>query len=435
MGYSTEDVIRLVRENNVKCIQLWFPDILGMLKNFSMPVTELEKAIIKGVDFDGSLMGGFTRIEENNLVAMPDPNTITMLPWQSQGHGIAGLFCDINHPDGTPFEGDPRFVLKRMLSNIAQDGFKFLVGTEVEFYYLTSCSNTEIINSANLLSNDHASEILEATLLMLDEMGLHVKYSHHKASPGQYEISLNQTESLRMADNVMLLKYIVKKVALDNEIFATFIPKPMFGINGNGMHVHQSLIKGRENVFFDSKDTFSLSEVAKKYIAGTLLHSPAIAIVLNQWVNSYKRLVLGFEAPVYVTWAQKNPHALVRIPSSSESDLSVEVRSPDSACNPYLTFAVLLAAGINGIEKNSPFPEPAADTILQRTHDERKEAGIVSLPQDIHEAISLAENSELLKSTLGEYVFNTLLHNKRKIWDEYRAQVTSHEIKKYLPML
>jgi len=441
MGYSTEDVIRLVRENNVKCIQLWFTDILGMLKSFSLPASELEKALIKGVNFDGSLMGGSTPIEENELIALPDPNTITVLPWQSQGHRIAGLFCDINNPDGTPFEGDPRYVLKRMLSKIAQDGYKLLIGTEVEFCYFKSSSNAEIIDRAgyfDLLPLDNTSEIHESTMLMLEEIGIHVKYSHHEASPGQHEIDLHQTEALTMADNVMLLKYIIKKVAHERGIYASFMPKPMYGYKGNGMHVHQSLIKGRKNAFFDSNDTFLLSDVAKKYIAGTLLHSPDITIVLNQWVNSYKRLVPGFEAPEYVTWAQKNPSTLVRIPelqAGSESALSVEVRSPDSACNPYLTFAVLLAAGLNGIEENTTLPESVNSNIDRMTYEERREAGIITLPQDIHEAIALAEKSELLKNTLGEYVFNKLLRNKRIIWDEFRSLVTAHEIKKYLPIL
>ena len=441
MSMTNQDVLSLVKENDVRFVRLWFTDILGMLKGFAIPVNELETTLENGKGFDGSSIEGFTRIEESDMVAWPDTNTFKVLPWRSQDHNVAGMFCDIKNPDGSPYEGDPRYILRRLLDSIAKEGYKFMLGPELEFFYFKNSQSTEPLDQAgyfDVLPLDMATEFRKETILKLEEMGIRVEYSHHEVAPSQHEIDFAYADALTTADSVMTHKFVVKKVALDNNIYATFMPKPIFGQNGSGMHTHQSLFRGKENAFFSADDEYHLSDLAKKFIAGILKHIREITIVLNQWVNSYKRLIVGYEAPVYICWAQRNRSALVRVPNyqpGSEMATRIELRSPDSACNPYLAFALMLAAGMKGVKENYQLPEPVGDNIYRMTDEERAVVGIESLPVDLHEAILVAEKSKLLRETLGEYVFEQLLRNKRVIWDEYRAQVTPYELERYLPIL
>jgi len=441
MGITKEDVLQLVKDNKVKFVRLWFTDILGMLKGFAIPVNELKTALEDGKGFDGSSIEGFTRIEESDMVAWPDTNTFKILPWRSQDHTVAGMFCDIKNPDGTPYQGDPRYILRRTLNSIAGDGYKYMLGPELEYFYFKDSTGTQLLDHAgyfDVLPLDLATEIRKETILMLEEMGIHVEYSHHEVAPSQHEIDFAYADALTTADNVMTHKFVVKKVALDNDLYASFMPKPIFGQNGSGMHTHMSLFKGKENAFFNPNDKYHLSDLAKQFIAGILRHIQEITIVLNQWVNSYKRLVVGYEAPVYICWAQRNRSALVRVPvyqPGSEYATRIELRSPDSACNPYLAFALMLAAGMKGVKENYQLSNPVGDNIYRMTAEERAEFGIESLPVDLHDALTVAEKSDLLRETLGEYIFEQLLRNKRIIWDEYRAQVTPYELEKYLPIL
>ncbi|HGJ64619.1 TPA: glutamine synthetase [bacterium] len=435
-------VLEMVKKHDVKFIRLWFTDILGFLKSFAITVEELEGALDEGMGFDGSSIEGFARIDESDMVAMPDPNTFQLLPWRPREHSaVARMFCDIIEPDGTPYKGDPRRALKDMLKKASEKGYTYYVGPELEYFYFRDDKGTEVLDKGgyfDLIPSDVASDLRRETVLVLDQMGIGVEYSHHEVAPSQHEIDMRYTDALTMADNVMTYRLVVKEIALKNGVYATFMPKPIFGENGSGMHVHQSLFKGDKNAFFDPAGKYNLSTTAKQYIAGILKHAPEITLVTNQWVNSYKRLVPGYEAPVYVSWAQRNRSNLVRVPMykpGREKATRIEYRSPDPSCNPYLAFAVMLAAGMEGIEKGYELREPAEVNLYEMSEAERKKAGINTLPASLYEAITIAENSELVKKALGEHIFEKLIENKKIEWDRYRIRITGYEIEEYLPIL
>ncbi|HZD61066.1 MAG TPA: type I glutamate--ammonia ligase, partial [Anaerolineae bacterium] len=402
MKKDQEYVLKQVKDKNVRFIRLWFTDVLGFLKSFAISPAELELAFEEGMGFDGSSIEGFTRIEESDMVAIPDPDTFTLLPW-SRDINVAKMFCDVKLPDGSPFEADPRYVLKTNLERASKMGYSMYVGPELEFFYFKDATETQVLDKGgyfDLTPLDLATPYRRETIYALESMGITVEYSHHEVAPSQHEIDLRYSDALSMADSVMTYRLAVKEIAQEHGIYATFMPKPIFGENGSGMHTHQSLFKGDANAFYDKEDPMHLSSAAKAYIAGILVHAPEITLVLNQWVNSYKRLVPGYEAPVYVCWSRRNRSALVRVPMykpGKEAATRVELRSPDPACNPYLAFSVMLAAGLEGIERGYKLPPEASDNIFEMTEEEREAAGIGSLPADLNEAIKLAEGSGLLR--------------------------------------
>jgi glutamine synthetase len=437
-----EDVLRMARERDVKFIRLWFTDILGILKSFAITIEELEGALEEGMGFDGSSIEGFARIDESDMVAMPDPTTYQLLPWRPrEQRAVARMFCDILRPGGESFDGDPRYILKRNLRRAADLGYTFYVGPELEYFYFRDSESTEPLDQGgyfDLTPRDAATDMRKETVLTLEEMNIGVEYSHHEVAPSQHEIDMRYTDALTMADSVMTYRLVVKEVALKYGVHATFMPKPVYGINGNGMHVHQSLFRGDKNAFFDAKDPYNLSKEARCYIAGLLKHAPEITSVCNQWVNSYKRLVPGYEAPVYVSWARRNRSDLVRVPEyrpGREKATRIEFRSPDPACNPYLAFSVMLAAGLEGIENNYPVPDPIEENVYEMSEAERIERNIGVLPASLLEAILLTENSQIVRKALGDHVFDAFIQNKKIEWDRYRTQVTEYELKKYLPIL
>jgi glutamine synthetase len=440
LSNEAEFVLRTVEERGVRFIRLWFTDVLGFLKSFAITPAELETAFTEGMGFDGSSIEGFSRIQESDMVARPDPSTFQIIPWRSEEH-VARMFCDILNPDGDAFPGDPRQVLQRQLKRASDLGFRFYVGPELEYFYFRDAEGTEFLDKGtyfDLTPLDVATPWRKRTVEYLEAVGIPVEYVHHEVAPSQHEIDLRYTDALTMADNVMTYRLTVKEVAQEFGIYATFMPKPVGGVNGNGMHTHQSLFEGDRNAFFDATDEYHLSKVAKGYIAGILRHAGEITLVLNQWVNSYKRLVPGYEAPVYVCWARRNRSALVRVPMykpGKEQAARVELRSPDPSCNPYLAFAVMLAAGLKGVEEEYDLPPEASNNIYEMSEEERREAGIESLPEDLYEAIQAAEGSELLHETLGPHVFDYLARNKRQEWDAYKAYVTPYELERYLPIL
>jgi len=439
---SKERVLKMSKEHKVEFINLWFTDILGMLKSFAITAQELEVALERGAGFDGSSIEGFARIDESDMVAMPDPDTFQLLPWKpSTHHSVARIFCDIQRPGGKPFEGDPRYVLKRNLKRANQMGYTFYVGSELEYFYFQDSKGIQGLDEGgyfDMTPPDIATDLRQETVLTLEELGIDVECSHHEVAPSQHEIDITYTDALTMADNVMTSRLVVKQIALQHGVYATFMPKPVFGINGSGMHIHQSLFKGDTNAFFDRNDKYCLSKIARYYTAGLLRHTPEITAITNQWVNSYKRLVPGYEAPVYLSWAQQNRADLIRIPTyitGNEKATRIELRSPDPACNPYLAFSVMLAAGLEGIEKEYEIPDPVEKNVYEMTEEERNRRGIGTLPSNLWEAIQLTEESELVKKTLGEHVFNAFIKNKKIEWDQYRRQTTEYELKRYLPIL
>lgn len=438
---AAEYVLKTAKEQDVKFVNLWFTDILGFLKSFSITIEELEQALEDGMGFDGSSIEGYARIDESDMIAMPDPDTFQILPWRPREQAVGRMFCDIYKPGGQPFEGDPRYILKKNLERAAEMGFTFYVGPELEYFYFKDSLSTQILDSGgyfDLVPLDMAVDLRRKTVLALEEMGIGVEYSHHEVAPSQHEIDMRYTDALTMADNVMTYKLAVKQIAMENGVYATFMPKPIFGENGSGMHVHQSLFKGERNAFFDKNDKIHLSKIAKSYIAGLLKHAPEITAVTSQWVNSYKRLVPGYEAPVYISWAVRNRADLIRVPEykpGRETATRVEYRSPDPACNPYLVFSVMLAAGLEGIEKGLEPPEPVEENVYEFSEEQRKRRGIKTLPSSLEEAIALTEKSALVREALGDHLFHAFIKNKKVEYDQYRIQVTEYEIKKYLPIL
>ena len=438
---AKEYVLKTAREQDVKFIRLWFTDILGFLKNVAITVEELKGALEDGIGFDGSSIEGFARIDESDMVAKPDPLTFCMLPWRPKEHSVARMFCDILRPGGEPFEGDPRYVLKRNLKRAADLGYTFYVGPELEYFYFQDAESPKTLDQGgyfDMTPTEMVTDMRRDAILALEEMGIGVEFSHHEVAPSQHEIDLRYTDALSMADNVMTYRLVVKQVAQKFGVYATFMPKPIFGVNGNGMHVHQSLFKGDRNAFFDKDDEYHLSKIGKFYVAGLLKHAPEVTAITSQWVNSYKRLIPGYEAPVYISWARRNRSDLIRIPEyqpGKENATRVEFRSPDPACNPYLAFAVMLAAGLEGIEKEYELPAPVEENVFEMSEEERARRGIGTLPGDLFEAIQLTEGSELVRRALGDHVFFTFIKNKKIEWDLYRTQVTDYELKRYLPIL
>jgi glutamine synthetase len=433
-------VVRTVEEQGIRFVRLWFTDVLGFLKSFTITSQELEGALTDGMGFDGSSIDGFSRIQESDMVAVPDPSTFQVIPFRTEDPA-ARMFCDVYEPDGTPFDGDPRGVLKRQLARAADLGFTFYVGPELEFFYFRSLEDPSPLDRSGYFDEtplDVATDHRKRTVRYLEAMGIPVEYVHHEVAPSQHEIDLRYTDALTMADNVMTYRLTVKEVAQEFGNYATFMPKPVAGVNGSGMHTHQSLFAGDRNAFFDPDDDVHLSRTARAYIAGLLRHAPEITLVTNQWVNSYKRLVPGFEAPVYVCWARRNRSALVRVPQykpGKEEATRIEFRSPDPACNPYLAFATMLAAGLAGIEGDYDLPPEASNNIYEMSDSEREAAGIASLPEDLHDAIGLAERSEIVREALGSHVHEFLIRAKRAEWDGFKAHVTPFELERYLPVL
>ncbi len=442
-GEDKDFVFRRAKELNVKFIRFWFTDILGSLKSFAITIEELEEALDMGVTFDGSSIEGFARLDESDMIAVPDPSTFVLLPWRPKDrNAVARMFCDIYTTDGKPYEADPRHVLKKNLQKAAQMGYTYYVGPELEFFYFKGPEGTpqplDYGGYFDLTPLDTASDLRRETVIALEDVGIGVEFSHHEVAYSQHEIDLRYTDALTMADSTMTYRLVVKEVALNNGVYATFMPKPLYGQNGNGMHVHQSLFKDSANAFFDPEDENFLSKTARHFIAGLLQHAPAITAVTNQWVNSYKRLVPGYEAPCYLSWAMKNRSDLIRVPEykpGRENSRRIEYRAPDPACNPYLAFSVMLAAGLDGIERKLPLPEPAQVNVHQLSDKERERMGIGKLPSSLSEAIELMEKSELVRSCLGDHVFESFITNKTIEWDNYRTQVTDYELKRYLPIL
>ena len=439
---TRQEVLAHVDERDVKFIRLWFTDILGQLKSFAITKEQLSAALDHGMGFDGSSITGFNAIEESDMIAMPDPSTFALLPYRPQEQGVARMFCDIQVPGGDPYEGDPRYVLRRALQRANDMGFShFYLGPELEFFYFKTPTGTETLDRGgyfDLTTLDAASDVRRETVLALEAMGIEVEYSYHEGGPSQHEIDMRYTDALQMADNVMTYRTVVKEVAHKHGYYATFMPKPMAGENGNGMHTHQSLFRGDQNAFFDPDDEFNLSPVAKSFIAGQLRHAREISCVFAQWVNSYKRLVPGYEAPVYIAWSRRNRSALIRVPvytPGKEHATRAEIRCPDPACNPYLTFAALLHAGLDGIENGYELPAPMDTNLYDLSHAERLRAEIEALPESLGDAIELGAESELLLRAFGEHIHNRFVDIKRAEWDDYRVQITPYEIERYLPIL
>jgi glutamine synthetase len=438
---SRDYVLQACREHDVKFIRLWFTDILGSLKSVAITVEELPEALEEGVGFDGSSIEGFARIDESDMMAMPDPTTFAVLPWRPTERRVARMFCDIIHPDGTPFDGDPRFVLRRNLQRASDLHYTFYVGPELEYFYFANSETPQVLDVGgyfDLTPLDAGTDLRRETVLTLEDLGIPVEASHHEVAPSQHEIDLRYTDALTMADNTMTYRLAVKEVALKNNVYATFMPKPLRDENGSGMHVHQSLFRGERNAFHDADDPYHLSALARGYVAGLLRHAREITLVTNQWINSYKRLVPGFEAPVYLSWARRNRSDLIRVPEykrGKENATRIEYRAADPACNPYLAFAAMLAAGLEGIEKEYPCPDPVEENVFEMTEHERKERGVEHLPGSLWEAIEYAESSAVLRRCLGDHLFESLLTNKKIEWSNFRRQVTDYELKRYLPIL
>jgi glutamine synthetase len=437
---TREEVLKFVKEKDVSFIQLWFTDVLGVLKSFAITPSELEEGMTEGMGFDGSSVEGFARIEESDMIAMPDPDTFQIVPWRSGELPVARMFCDILNPDGTSYEGDPRYILKRLLNKISEKGYIFYVGPELEYFYFENNKDTKGLDTGGYFDArplDMGADLRRQTIFALQSIGIEVEYSHHEVAPSQHEIDLRYDEALKMADKTMTYRIVVKEIARRNGCYATFMPKPVFGINGSGMHVHQSLFKGDKNLFFDGNDQFHLSKLAKGYIAGIMKHAPEIIAVTNQWVNSYKRLVPGYEAPVYISWARRNRSTMIRVPMykpGKEKATRIEFRAPDPACNPYLAFAVMLAAGLKGIDEGYDIPAPVEEDIYEMSEQERINRGISTLPGNLYAAILEIEKSELVKKALGDHIFNKFIENKKIEWDLYRTHVSHYEIDKYLPI-
>ncbi|MBC7266138.1 MAG: glutamine synthetase [Coriobacteriia bacterium] len=439
--FDKDYVLKTVEERGIRFIRFWFTDVLGVLKSFAITDSELEGAFEEGMGFDGSSIDGYTRIQESDMVAFPDASTFQLLPWRSGEVGVARMFCDVRKPDGSAFEGDPRYALKRMLDKAASMGYTMYVGPELEFFYFKNDKGTEVLDSGgyfDLTPLDVASDLRRETVLTLEKLGIPVEYSHHEVAPSQHEIDLRYADALTMADNVMTYRLVVKEIAYQNGVYATFMPKPIEGQNGSGMHTHQSLFTKDGNAFYDPNDPQHLSKVARHYIAGLLKYAPEFCAVTNPLVNSYKRLVPGYEAPVYISWAQRNRSAMVRVPMykpGKEAATRIELRSPDPSCNPYLAFAVMLGAGLKGIEEELELMPEATNDIFEMTEEELAEAGIGTLPKNLGEAIERFEQSELMREVLGEHIHSFYVENKKAEWADYIKNVSKWELDRYLSVV
>jgi len=448
MDKQQEYVLRTVEERDIRFIRLWFTDVLGFLKSVAITAAELENAFTEGIGFDGSSIDGFARVQEADMLAVPDASTFQILPWRPESQGVARMFCDIVTPDGQPFAADPRYVLKRTLKRASDMGFTFYVHPEMEFFLFEDAKGTVPLDNGSYFDMtplDVQQDFRRQAITTLEKMGISVEYSHHEVAPSQHEIDLRYADALTMADNIMTFRLVVKETALQRGIYATFMPKPLEAEWGNAMHLHLSLFEGDQNAFHDTTDEYNLSPVARSFTAGLLAHAREIAAVTNQWVNSYKRLTTHMhgplpsgEAPVFVSWGRSNRSALVRVPMykpRKSASTRIEYRAPDPACNPYLAFALILAAGLDGIARGLVLREESADNTFELTSAERAAVGIERLPATLGEALSLMESSELVAETLGEHLFSYFLANKRREWDEYSAHVTSFELDRYLPLL
>ncbi len=444
MRSQQEYVLRTVEERGIRFVQLWFTDVLGTPKTFSITPAELENALDEGMTFDGSAIDGFSRIQESDVLARPDVKTFQVLPWHPADVPVASVFCDIFNLDGTPFEGDPRHALRRMLEKARAKGFTFFSAPEIEYFYFSDSDPSHIpvtIDSGSyfeLTATDKATDLRKQSVLTLEEMGIPVEHAQHEDAPSQHEIDLRYTDALTMADTVMTTRLVVKETAQAGGVHASFMPKPLSGVQGSGMHTHLSLFEGDTNAFYDPEDPYHLTVVAKRFIAGLLRHASEITAVTNQWVNSYKRLVSGYEAPIHVSWARNNRSALVRIPvvkRGKPDSTRIEYRAPDSACNPYLAFAVILAAGLKGIEDEYELPREASANLFAMTSEELAADGIRSLPGSLNDAVIEMERSELVAETLGEHVFEWFIRNKREEWAAYKTHISQFELDRYLPLL
>jgi glutamine synthetase len=437
------EVLKRIEDEKVDFVLLWFTDIEGHLKSFAITPAEMEDALDDGMGFDGSSITGFNAIEESDMVAIPDPSTFQLMPYREGDRSkVARMICDVVTPNGEPYEGDPRYVLRRAVARMEEMGFDtFNVGPELEYFLFSSAEAPQTLDEGGYFAQttlDAATELRQETIHALESMGIPVEYAHHEVGPSQHEIDVRYASALSMADHVLTYRLIVKEIAAKYGVYATFMPKPIFGENGAGMHTHMSLFTDGHNTFFDGDDKWHLSEVAKAFIAGQLRHARELSAVFAQWVNSYKRLVPGYEAPVYVAWSQRNRSALIRIPlykPGSEQATRAEIRCPDPACNPYLTFAALLHAGLEGIERGYELEEPMDSNLYHLSPAERDERGIVALPGTLGEAVEELAASELMQRALGDHIHERYVQIKRKEWDDYRIQLTQWELDRYLPVL
>ncbi len=437
--YTKEDVIRIVNEEDIEFIRLQFSDIFGQMKNVAVTRSQIEKVLDNKIMIDGSSIEGFTRIHESDQYLRPDLNTFAILPWQPAMHKTARLICDVYNPDGTPFVGDPRYVLKRTLRRAEELGYTFNVGPEMEFFLfeaddkgLPTSRTADAAGYFDMAPIDHGGNVRREICLMLEEMGFEIEASHHEVAEGQHEIDFKYEDALTAADNILTFRMAVKTISQNYGLHATFMPKPVFGINGSGMHVNMSLFRDGKNTFFDPDGEKQLSKDAYSFIAGVLKHVRGMAAITNPLVNSYKRLVPGYEAPCYLAWSASNRSALIRIPAARGSSTRVELRCPDPACNPYLAIAVCLAAGLDGIEHGMTPPAEITENIYLMTDAERKAHGIDSLPGNLLEAVECLSADPLIVDTLGGHVFTHYTDGKRREWDEYRTRVTDWELKKYM---
>ncbi|MGI9658608.1 MAG: glutamine synthetase family protein [Gaiellaceae bacterium] len=448
MGRATSDpaaraaVLERVDQEDIEFVLVWFTDILGTLKSFALARSELELTLDDGQGFDGSSITGFNSIEESDMVAIPDPESFQLMPWGSGGKKVGRMIADIMTPEGEPYEGDPRYVLRRALKRMEEMGFDtFNVGPELEYFYFADDKGTEVLDHGgyfDMTTLDVADEWRLETIRALESMGIPVEYAHHEVGPSQQEIDMRYAPALAMADYTVTYRMIVKEIAEQNGVYATFMPKPLFGHNGSGMHVHMSLFNEGRNAFYASDDEWHLSDAGKAFIAGQLKHSREITGVFAQWVNSYKRLVPGYEAPVYVAWSRRNRSALIRIPlyhPGKEQATRAEIRCPDPSCNPYLTFACLLHAGLDGIEKGYDLSDPMEQNLYDLTPTEREDLGIVGLPENLGQAVEELAHSELAEKALGKHIHDRYVDLKRAEWNEYRVQVHPWEIERYLAVL
>ncbi len=444
MDRQTEYVLRTIEERDIRFVRLWFTDVLGILKSVSIAPAELEGAFAEGIGFDGSAIEGFSRVTESDMLAKPDPASFQVLPWRGDEMPVARIFCDILLPDGSPSYADPRWVLKRQLARAAQQGFTFYTHPEIEFFLFKDNPppGDDPVPIDNVGYFDHSphpvgQDFRRQAINTLEHMGISVEYSHHEGGPGQQEIDLRYADALTTADNIMTFRLVVKEVALEHGMFASFMPKPFTAYPGSGMHTHVSLFEGDANAFFEPGADLQLSVLARQFIAGLLHHAPEITAVTNQWINSYKRLAGGMEAPAYICWGHNNRSALVRVPMYKPhkgQSTRIEFRSLDSATNPYLAYALILAAGMKGIEEKYELPPATEDDVWALTGGERRALGLTPLPGSLDQAIAAMENSELVAETLGEHVFDFFLRNKKREWEEYRAHVTRFEIDRYLSL-
>jgi glutamine synthetase len=439
---ARKDALEKIKADGVEFLLLWFTDLEGHLKSFAVTPSEIEGALDDGMGFDGSSITGFNAIEESDMVAIPDPGTYRMMPWKEGETKVGRMICDVVTPDGEPYEGDPRYVLRRALERMKSMGFEtFNVGPELEYFLFKDDKGTETLDEGGyfaMTTMDAASELRQETVRALEHMGIPIEYVHHEVGPSQHEIDMHYAPALEMADHTLTYRLIVKEIAKKAGYHATFMPKPIFGENGSGMHTHQSLFTDGRNAFFDADDQWHLSDVGKAFIAGQLRHARELSAIFAQWVNSYKRLVPGYEAPVYVAWSRRNRSALIRIPlykPGNEQATRAEIRCPDPACNPYLTFATLLHAGLEGIEKGYELPDPMETNLYHLTAEQRKERGITSLPETLGEAIDELSDSDLVRKALGPHIFDRYVEIKREEWDEYRVQLTEWERDRYLAVL